>query len=306
MNYPIKYEKESSEGGIFFIPLFLPDWAVRKRDDLLNYRAYKFPADGMYAFGRVIYHFPSNYDLIEVFRYTGSIPAEPDIITRSGRLFAPVCTCMGFGNKRYRFIFTDERYDKVRDSAYDKITFLMNETDIWVGGKQITVGREKRNALKDIHQAMIIYSPVQLEVKIRAAIKDSADFNYEEAVNAVLDSLPKPREKDAAFKKRIAPFRFLETSELYNVYLDTGSYKSELFEKRGLSGNSYDWTQLAETFIAEHLPKLAELLTFDPEAGTFSVSSKSKKAIKEFAEAFKAACDRYNAVGYISVRSSCS
>jgi hypothetical protein len=174
MNKPIKYEKERSEGDIFFIPLFLPDWSVRKRDDLLNYGVYKFPADGMYAFGRVIYNFPSNYDLIEVFRYTGSIPAEPDIITRSGRLFAPLSICMGFGNKRYRFIFTDERYDKVRDSAYDKITFLMNETDIWVGGKQITVGREKRNA----------------------------------------------------------PFRFLEISGLYNVYLDAVHIKAN-YLKRG-------------------------------------------------------------------------
>jgi hypothetical protein len=39
MNKPIKYEKERSEGDIFFIPLFLPDWSVRKRDDLLNYGA---------------------------------------------------------------------------------------------------------------------------------------------------------------------------------------------------------------------------------------------------------------------------
>jgi hypothetical protein len=137
---------------------------------------------------------------------------------------------------------------------------------------------------------MIVYSPTQLEVKIRAAIKDSTNFNYEEAVNAVLNSLPKPREKDAAFKKRIAPFRFLETGDLYNVYLDAGSYESELFEEKGLSGNGYDWTGLAEAFIAEHLPQLAGQLTFDSEAGTFSVSSKSKKAIKEFAEAFKAGC----------------
>jgi hypothetical protein len=200
---------------------------------------------------------------------------------------------MGFGAKRYRLIFADGQYDKVRDSAYDKITFLMNEVDIWVGGKQMTIGREKRLALQkmNVHQAMITYSPTQLEVKIRAAIKNFTDFNYEEAVRAVLDSLPKPREKDVAFKKRIAPFRFLETSELYNVYLNVGSCKSKLFEGKGLLGNGYDWTKLAEDFIAEHLPKLAGQLMFDPEADTFSASSKSKKVIKEFAEAFKAACD---------------
>jgi hypothetical protein len=285
----LKYEKEKSEGGIFFIPLFLPDWTVREKDDLINYGAYKFPDNGTYAFGRIIHHFGSN--LIEVFRYIGAIPAEPDGIVRSGRLFPPVCICMGFSAKRHRLIFANEHYDKVRDSAYDKITFLMNELDIWVGGKQITIGREKRKALQGSHEAMITYTPTQLEVKIRAAIKPFFDFNYEQAVAAVLDSLPKPREKDAAFKKKIAPFQFLETGDQYSLYLNAGSYKPELFEEKGLLGNGYDWTKLAETFIAKHMPELAGQLSFDPEADTFSVSSKNKKEIKLFAEAFKTACE---------------
>lgn len=287
----LKYEKEKSEGRIFFIPLFLPDWTIRKGDDSINYGAYKFPEDGVYAFGRIIEHAPANYDLIEVFRYIGPVPTDPDAILKSGRLLAPVCIVMGLHLKRYRLIFAGEHYDKVRDSAFDKITFLMGEAQIWIGGKQSTIGREKSRELQDSHEAMIIYSPNQLEVKIRAAIKPFFDFDYEQSASSVLDSLPKPREKDVAFKKRIAPFRFLETSEGYSVYLDVDSYKTELFEKKGLLGNGYDWTEIAETFISKQMPKMAGQLTFDPEADTFSVSSMSKKAIKQFAEMFKEACD---------------
>lgn len=287
----LKYEKEKSEGGIFFIPLFLPDWTIRKGDDSIDYGKYKFPEDGVYAFGRIIEHASSNYDLIEVFRYIGPIPANPDIILKSDRLFAPVCVVGGLCLKRYRLILSDELYNKVRDSAFDKITFLMNEVNVWVGGKQVTIGREKRSALQHSHEPMIIYSPNRLEVKIRAAIKPFFNFDYEKNVSAVLESLPKPREKDAAFKKRIAPFQFLDTGEGYSVYFDVDSYKPELFEKKALLGNGYDWTKIAEAFIKKQMPEMVGQFTFDSEADTFSVSSKSKKAIKQFAEAFKDACD---------------
>lgn len=290
----LKYEKEKSEGGIFFIPLFLPDWDVRDDDDLINYGAYKFPEDGVYAFGRLVEH--GNMDLIEVFRYIGAIPAEPEVIVNSGRLFAPVYFVSGFRTKRYRFIFADEEYDKVRDSAFDKIIFLMNEYDICVGGKQITVGREERSALEDDYEEMIVYSPIDIEDKIRTAIKPFFDWNYEQAVAAVLESLPKPREKDAAFKKRIAPFQFLDLDDTYSVYLDAGSYKTELFEQKGLLGNGYDWTEMAESFIAQQMPELAGQFVFDPEADTFSVSATSKKTIKRFAEEFKDFCD--NGAGF--------
>ena len=140
---------------------------------------------------------------------------------------------------------------------------------------------------------MIIYDDTQMENKIRAAI-GIADSDYQQSVAAIMDSLPKPREKDAAFKKRISPFQFLDLGDEYSVYLDAGSYMADWFQAQGLLGNGYDWTTLAQTFIRTDMPELEPLLTFSPEAGTFSVSSPNKKALRTFAETFKAKTEEMN------------
>jgi hypothetical protein len=77
----------------------------------------------------------------------------------------------------------------------------------------------------------------------------------------------------------------------YSLSLEAGSYKQDIFEAKGLLGNGYDWTKLAEAFIAAQMPELEKQLAFNPEANMFSVSSRNQKAIKMFAEKFKAACN---------------
>jgi hypothetical protein len=165
----MKYLKDKTEGMIFFIPLFLPNGTIREKDDIINYGSYAFPDDGVYAFGRLIEIDKSGGDLIEVFKYIGSVPSEPSIIINSGRLFDPVHVSLGFRMKRHRFIFADEHYEKIRDSAYDKITFLL-ANDIWIGGNSTHIGAEEIRKLSQDHQDWIVYSPSQLETRIRTVI----------------------------------------------------------------------------------------------------------------------------------------
>ena len=62
-------------------------------------------------------------------------------------------------------------------------------------------------------------------------------------------------------------------------------------EQRGLLGNGYDWEKIAQSFIATEMSEISEALSFDSEAGMFSVNSNNKAHLKRFAEAFKAACE---------------
>ena len=68
-------------------------------------------------------------------------------------------------------------------------------------------------------------------------------------------------------------------------------YKQNVFDTRqeeGFVGNGYDWNSLATVFIEE---ELMEVLSFDSEAGLFSIGSEEVEAVKKFALGFKAMCD---------------
>ena len=71
-------------------------------------------------------------------------------------------------------------------------------------------------------------------------------------------------------------------------------YKQNVFDTRqeeGFLGNGYDWNSLATVFLEEKMPELVDALSFDSEAGLFSIGSEDVEAVKKFALGFKAMCD---------------
>ena len=71
-------------------------------------------------------------------------------------------------------------------------------------------------------------------------------------------------------------------------------YKQNVFDTRqeeGFIGNGYDWNSLAIVFLEEKMPELMEVLSFDSEAGLFSIGSEEVEAVKKFALGFKVMCD---------------
>lgn len=101
---------EVHPGDIFMIPLFLPSPPKRWVD--VDYRKYKFHMDDIYAFGRLIEIKAGNVALVEVFSYFGQIPESPEIIIRSGRMFAPDHIGYSFFKTgRWRTLFPNPHYD---------------------------------------------------------------------------------------------------------------------------------------------------------------------------------------------------
>ena len=71
-------------------------------------------------------------------------------------------------------------------------------------------------------------------------------------------------------------------------------YKQNVFDTRqeeGFLGNGYDWNSLATVFLEEKMPELVDALSFDSEAGLFSIGSEDVEAVKKVALGFKAMCD---------------
>ena len=62
-------------------------------------------------------------------------------------------------------------------------------------------------------------------------------------------------------------------------------------QEEGFLGNGYDWNSLATVFLEEKMPELVDALSFDSEAGLFSIGSEDVEAVKKFAVGFKALCD---------------
>ena len=71
-------------------------------------------------------------------------------------------------------------------------------------------------------------------------------------------------------------------------------YKQNVFgtrQEEGFLGNGYDWNSLATVFLEEKMPELVDALSFDSEAGLFSIGLEDVEAVKQFALGFKALCD---------------
>jgi len=100
--------------------------------------------------------------------------------------------------------------------------------------------------------------------------------------------------EEEKISEQIAPFFWVDHDTKASVCLNAGDYKPEIFESRaeeGFLGNGYDWGSLAQVFLEEKKPELLDAIQFDPEAGMYCIYSSNKAALKEFAIAFKEACE---------------
>ena len=100
--------------------------------------------------------------------------------------------------------------------------------------------------------------------------------------------------------KQLEPFKLMvfdeETEDVWAtlVLWLNEDYKQNVFDTRqedGFIGNGYDWNALATVFLEEKMPELVDALSFNSEAGLFSIGSEDVEAVKKFAVGFKALCD---------------
>lgn len=277
-------------GDIFTIPLFLPSYqSWRRLDELIDYRKYKFHPDDVYAFGRLIEHQVGNLDLVEIFAYAGTIPDDPEVILRSGRLFSPVTTGGMFSRGRWRLLFSDPQYDKWADSDYANISFILGMgTILWRGGEQLRITSAQHQELRQSGVLeMVVYGSVGLEVKIRSLLAERGlELHYEEIVESRRNEYPQPRDPDKKLKETIAPFRWCSDPGCYSLSLDTGFLQNDSFERHGMTGSGYDWEKAASAFLDANAPALRGKVSFDCEADQFSVRCKSKKLLRDFALLF--------------------
>ena len=99
-------------------------------------------------------------------------------------------------------------------------------------------------------------------------------------------------DQDKQFEAEIAPFFWVEYKGGCSVCLNAGTYLQEVFDAAGdFEGGGYDWASLAQVFLEERLPALAEKIEFDPEADLFSACSQDGQALRSFIQAFKGACE---------------
>lgn len=96
-------------------------------------------------------------------------------------------------------------------------------------------------------------------------------------------------------RDKIKPFVIVDFDEGASLQLySVEDYKQELFDTRkdeGFTGNGYDWTRLAELYIAEKCPHIAAEIQLDPDYGMFTVYADSAELLEQFALDFKAALD---------------
>lgn len=280
---------EVSPGDIFMIPLFLPSHQMDEYT--LDYRKYRFHADDIYAFGRLIEIQAGNVDLIEVFSYTGQIPQDPGDIIRSGRMFAPEHIGHPFSRKgRWQVIFSDPQYDVWKDSDYENISFLYPKFELRMlkGKEEIRITKEKWIESKDAGiPEWIFHSRIDLEIRIRSVLKARGiELNYAQTVDERQSEYPKPRDPDKKLKEMIAPFRWTSGNGRYTLTLDAGLLNHDQFTRNNRSGNGYDWGEVASAFMKKQGTDPDKKFSFDCETDTFSVTSSSKKMLKEFSISF--------------------
>ncbi|MDE6949854.1 MAG: hypothetical protein K2P64_02900 [Lachnospiraceae bacterium] len=282
-----KRTTEVNSGDIFMIPLFLPS---NDDDYTLDYSKYKFHLNDIYAFGRLIEIQAGNVDLIEVFSYIGQIPENPDIIIQSGRMFAPEHIGHPFSkNGRWRTVFSNPYYDMWRDSDYENISFLSSVGHMWKGKETLKITKKQCIVLEEAGiPYWIMHSRTDMEVEIRLVLEEQGvELNYEQIVNERKSEFPRPRDVDKKLKEMIVPFRWMSEPGRYTLSLDAGLLNGDCFARNNMLGNGYDWEKVASMYIEQQGIEFGEKFYFDCEADTFSMTSPSKRILKEFAVSFR-------------------
>lgn len=278
---------EVNPGDIFMIPLFLPSNPMDEYN--LNYSKYKFHMNDVYGFGRLIEIQAGNVDLIEVFSYVGQIPENPEKIICSGRMFAPEHIGHPYSKKgRWQAIFSNPKYDMWKDSDYENISFLSPVGHMWKGKETINITQKKRMELKEAGVPdWIMNSRINLEDRIRSVLEaQGIELNYKQIVEERKSEYPKPRDLDKKLKEMIAPFRWMSEQGRYTLSLEAGLLNGDCFARNNMLGNGYDWERVASAFMEKQGIDSDKKFSFDCEADTFSITSSSKKTLKEFSVSF--------------------
>ncbi len=133
----------------------------------------------------------------------------------------------------------------------------------------------------------IMHSRIDLEVRIRSVLESQGiQMNYEQIVSERQSEYPKPRETDKKLKEMITPFCWMAEQGRYTLSLDAGLLNGECFARNNMLGNGYDWEKVAAAFIEKQEIDAVKKCSFNCEADTFSMTSSSKKVLKEFAVSF--------------------
>ncbi len=149
-------------GEIFAIPLFLSDIS-----DLVSFKKDEFNNKGKeFVFCRVIEDKMGGGFFIEVFDLVGNINEDLETIIHSKRLFRPVAfSGLGIYKKRWKKLYTQENYDKEKDSQYSQIQLVLgssNDLRLWQNGKESQIN--EITAKK--YEKWQIWSASQLERRI--------------------------------------------------------------------------------------------------------------------------------------------
>ena len=88
-----------------------------------------------------------------------------------------------------------------------------------------------------------------------------------------------------------APCRFHEHEGTCSLTFDdfSASGADTLFEEAGFDGGGYGWEGVVRALVQMRAPKLKKKLSYDPEAGMFSVVSKDRDALVQVADLIRAA-----------------
>ena len=83
--------------------------------------------------------------------------------------------------------------------------------------------------------------------------------------------------------------QLLESKGRWTLSMPVPAGPVATFEGHDRLGNGYDWAGVVRVLVKKHAPSIARRLRYDPEAGTFAVGSKDKKALAKVAELIRRA-----------------
>jgi hypothetical protein len=148
-----------NEGDYFALSL------SETEEEILNFKE-------PYAFGRVVAILPAKDQIVEIFKYHGSMTDDVEMLKNSGRLFPPVSVAAALHYGRWKVVKSDPSYTR-KDADFDNIKFAMtlgqprHMWQIWQGGITRKASPEELNGVENF----IIYIPIQLEKRIRKELK---------------------------------------------------------------------------------------------------------------------------------------
>lgn len=91
-------------------------------------------------------------------------------------------------------------------------------------------------------------------------------------------------------KNEFAPCILVEDDDgNYSLTFSDFDATAELFEEMGQEGGGYGWHGVVDALVRLKAPKLADRLSYDPEASTFVALSRDQDALRQVAELIRKA-----------------